>query len=358
MNSLRSQISFFTSPIGLGHATRDIAIAKKILQNTNKQCIKFITGSSAYRFLSDSGFDSTDLYVPPKFILKNGKLDKSFFWLIKYLIYYNKCKDIAKTIIESKANENNLILSDEDFASISVAKDLNKNSILITDILSTNFTKGISSIFEKKMNQKMHQMIKNCNYVLIPDYGYDNDNIKYVGPIVREIFETRDELRKKFEFNKKTIILSIGGTDSGKFLIDKTIEVFTKLRKKLDLDLVISSGPSLEIKSTKYFRNIGYVNNLNEYILAADLVISLAGRSTMDEAMIYGTPGIFIPIKNHFEQEKCAKRLGYKFEDVYRLDKLIEEKITTINTASNKNRSNIEQNNGAQKAASIITKFL
>ena len=38
-----------------------------------------------------------------------------------------------------------------------------------------------------------------------------------------------------------------------------------------------------------------------------DLVVSLAGRSTIDESRVYGTPGIFIPIKDHFEQEQNAK---------------------------------------------------
>ena len=58
---------------------------------------------------------------------------------------------------------------------------------------------------------------------------------------------------------------------------------------------------------------LGFVTNLNEYIYACDLVISLAGRSTMDESIVYNTPGIFIPLKNHFEQEEGARRLGFEF---------------------------------------------
>ncbi len=41
--------------------------------------------------------------------------------------------------------------------------------------------------------------------------------------------------------------------------------------------------------------------------------------------MVYGIPGIFIPIKNHFEQEDRAKSLGFKYEDIYKLDTLMEE---------------------------------
>ena len=56
-------------------------------------------------------------------------------------------------------------------------------------------------------------------------------------------------------------------------------------------------------------------------------VISLAGKSTIDESITYGTPGIFIPIKDHFEQEDNAKELGYSFDDIFRLEQLIREKL-------------------------------
>src|ERR671938_450236 len=100
------------------------------------------------------------------------------------------------------------------------------------------------------------------------------------------------------------------------------------------------------------FRNVGLVNNLHEYIYASDLVISLAGRSTMDESMVYGIPGIFIPIKNHFEQEDCAKRLGYKHEDIFKIERLIEDNLSTSNNVGS---NDIQVNTkGAEKAARLI----
>ena len=62
----------------------------------------------------------------------------------------------------------------------------------------------------------------------------------------------------------------------------------------------------------------------------ADLVISLGGKSTIDECMVYGTPGIFIPIKNHFEQEHRANLVGFKYDDIFKLDGLIEEKLRSV----------------------------
>ncbi len=41
-----------------------------------------------------------------------------------------------------------------------------------------------------------------------------------------------------------------------------------------------------------------FVDNLHEYVYASDLVVSLAGKSTMNESDIYRTPSILIPIKS------------------------------------------------------------
>jgi len=154
-------------------------------------------------------------------------------------------------------------------------------------------------------------------------------------------------LRRRFSFNKKTIVVSIGGTSAGQFLIEAVIKVFNKL--KLDVELVIVSGPSLKIPDDK-IRNFGFVNNLHEIIYAADLIISLAGKSTIGESKSYGTPGIFIPIKDHFEQEENAKELGFSFEDLFRLETLIPDKLNE--------KRNPVMSDGAQKAANLINTLL
>jgi UDP-N-acetylglucosamine--N-acetylmuramyl-(pentapeptide) pyrophosphoryl-undecaprenol N-acetylglucosamine transferase len=341
---------FFISPIGLGHAARDVAITNNLkFKNYNK--VNFVTGSAAYTFLKSYGYKTFNLYDPPKFEIESGKLNHSFRWLIKYLLYYKKCKKIATEIID--ANFEKLIVSDEDFASISIAEEKNLRRILITDIINTSFTKGITSIIEKKMNKKLCQIIKKCDCVIIPDYGYDTENFRYVGPIVREINENRETLRKRFNFTKKTIVVSVGGTEAGKYLIEKTIESFRKLKTKLDIDLVIVAGPTLQINPSSDFKLLGYVPNLHEYIYASDLLISLAGRSTMDESIVYNIPGIFIPLKNHFEQEEGARRLGFEYKDIFKLDNLIEEKLSSY---SNKRKNNTK--NGANAAAEIISSFI
>jgi UDP-N-acetylglucosamine--N-acetylmuramyl-(pentapeptide) pyrophosphoryl-undecaprenol N-acetylglucosamine transferase len=356
-------ILFFTSPIGLGHATRDIAICEKLRSLTNDK-ILFVTGQAAYTIISNNGYIAHNVYAPNDFQVNyTMHLQSMIKWLIQYVSYYKRCKIVAQQFIEKNSEDNLLIVSDEDFASIAVGKNRNKKRVLITDILKTHFLKGLPSIIEYSMNRSLEHMISSCDNVIIPDYGNDIDNKSYIGPIVRELVTTdRCVLRKKFKMYKPTILLTIGGTSSGKYLIEMTIKAFKRLRKKLDIKLLIASGPLVDVQDKFLCTsdidsviNIGFVNNLHEYIYASDLVVSLAGRSTIDETITYKTPGIFIPIKNHFEQEENARRMGYNYEDIFRLESLMEEKLDNIGViTSNKTISTV----GSEKAAKIILETL
>ena len=331
---------FFSSPIGLGHVTRDIAI----VDNFRDVSVNFVTGSGAAKILKKLDHKVQDVYNPPSFIVENGKLNNQTKWLWNYYQYYKDCKNISEKIL--KKNNSQLIISDEDFASLTVAQDLEIPNVLITDVLETKFTKGIMSLIERKMNKSMMKIIKNCDVVIIPEKGDDQDNIKRVGPIVREINFSREELRNKFSFNKTTIVISIGGTDAGIFLIDKSIEAISKINQ--NIEIVVVTGPSIT-KKFDNVKNLGFIDNLHELIFASDLIISLAGKSTIDESKAYGTPGIFIPIKNHFEQENNAKMEGFIFEDINRLDKLILEKLE-----EKRNKINAD---GAKLSSEIIRKL-
>jgi UDP-N-acetylglucosamine--N-acetylmuramyl-(pentapeptide) pyrophosphoryl-undecaprenol N-acetylglucosamine transferase len=333
--------SFFSSPIGLGHVTRDIAIVNSF-ENISTN---FITGSGAAKILKKLDYNVQDVYNPPSFIIENGTLKNPAKWLWNYYQYYRDCKKISEKILQK--DKPSLVISDEDFASLTVAQEMKTPTVLITDVLETHFTKGIASFIEKKMNKSMQEIIKKCDIVIFPENGDDKDNIRRVGPIVRDTNYTRVELRKKFSFEKKTIVISIGGTNAGLFLIEKALDAISKINQ--DVETVLVSGPAVN-KEFENVKNLGFVYNLHELIFAADVLISLAGKSTIDEASAYGTPSIFIPIKGHFEQEDNARDEGFAFEDINRLEELILEKLET--------KRNQVNTDGAKVAAEIIQKLM
>lgn len=310
--------SFFTSPIGLGHAARDAAVAQELAGS-----IQFITGGGATELLAGCGFDAVDHYDPPAFDVRNGALHGRLAWLLRYYSYYRRSRRVASSII--KSSRPRLVISDEDFASLSVAQEESIPNVLITDILETRFLHGIGSAVERWMNHSMNAIISRCDVVIVPEHGPDYGNVRRVGPIVREISSSREDLRRRFGFNGKTILISVGGTGTGRFLIEKVLDLLEKLRP--EHEVVLASGPALQGEFGDKIRDLGFVKNLHEAVFASDLVISLAGRSTMDEARAYGTPGIFIPIKGHFEQEANAKSAGFSHKDLDSLYALIVQKI-------------------------------
>ena len=361
-------VLFFTSPIGLGHITRDIAIIEKMTNLSKKNIdLKLITGLKAYAFAtaytrkqSDRlNFKVLNLYNPPKFFVSNGKLRYNFLWLLRYLNYYKKSKNLARNLLTSPNGPDTIskmILSDEDFASIAVAREVGRASLLITDILYTDFVRSrILSRVETYLNNSMYKLMLSCNCIIIPEVGDDKGNIVYVGPIVREISSSREELRRRFLLFRKTILITTGGTHAGSYLVKNVLRVLFTLISKFDFELIVSYPYELPISGFEAynFRNIGFVQNIHEYIFAVDLVISLAGKSTIDECQVYGTPGIFIPIKNHFEQEERAKKYGFVFEDIYRLKEILEEHLSTLSA-----RKRCKVKNGVSQAAKIISEYL
>ncbi|QMU54256.1 MAG: UDP-glucuronosyltransferase [Nitrosopumilus sp.] len=327
--------------MGLGHVTRDIAI----VNNFENISTSFTTGSGAAKILKKLDLKVQDVYNPPSFVVANGTLKNPARWLWNYYQYYKECKNISQKIIQN--NIPDLVISDEDFASLTIAQDMKIPTVLVTDVLETRFTKGLASFIEKKMNKSMQGIIKKCDIVIIPEKGDSQDNIRRVGPIVRQTSLTREELREKFSFERKTIVISIGGTDAGLFLIKKALDVISKIKQ--DVEVVLVSGPSVD-KKFEDVRDLGFVENLHELIFAADLIISLAGKSTIDEANAYGTPSIFIPIKGHFEQEDNAREQGFVFEDIDRLDELILKRLE-----AKRNQVNTD---GVKIASDIIKKLM
>ena len=98
---------FFSSPIGLGHATRDVAISQN-LDNISK---RFVSGGAASSLILQNGSEVDDLYNPPTFQVEDGKLRQPLKWLFKYYSYYKECKTASSKIL--KTYNPRLVTSDE-----------------------------------------------------------------------------------------------------------------------------------------------------------------------------------------------------------------------------------------------------
>jgi len=345
-----TDITYFVSPNGLGHIVRVVAI-NRYLHNVST---KFVTANIAVQYLKQIGSNVEEVIDSPKFVVKNGSVYQIEKWLLEFYKYHKECKSVSARVIKQEQPE--IVVSDEDYAALVNAQEQKIPSVLITNILELRFTKGFRStpklkfsnvwgpIIEKMMSRGMRNIAKKCDAVILPLEGEDHDNLRYVGPIAREINESREELRKKFSFNKKTIVISVGGTYDGGSLFERILKVSTKI--KGDIEWIVISGSTVKRHYKENMRDLETKNNLHEIIFAADLIISLAGSATISESKIYGTPGIFIPIRGHFEHEESARKEGFTYDDINRLESLIIQKLDE--------KRKPQKNDGAKKAAEII----
>ena len=332
-------ILFFSSPIGLGHAARDSAVAGALADSLagGAGAVRFVSGGAAAALLADSGFVSDDAYRPPVFSVRGGALGGAGRWLASYYLYYRRCLRAARALIA--LHRPLMVVSDEDFASLSAAHEAGVRTALITDVFETRFCSGWPGArIESLMNASMRRIVSRCDAVVAPFERGSAEaaaaaaacpGVQAVGPAVRRPRGTREQLRARLGMEAPTVLACAGGTGAGRFLLDAA----GRLAQEIDgVDVLVAPGPALAARMREgsgggRVRRIGAVQNLHEYAYAADAVVSLAGRSTMDECRQYGTPGVFIPIRGHFEQEDNAKAAGFAYEDVGRLGELVRSAL-------------------------------
>ena len=96
--------------------------------------------------------------------------------------------------------------------------------------------------------------------------------------------------------------------------------------------------------------DLGVVSDGQNLVAAADVVVSTAGKSTIDEAASFGTPLVAVPIQNHSEQLRNAAALGFSPDDRTRLPQLIAARIGR--------RQRQAEFDGARKTSQLIRSLL
>lgn len=107
--------------------------------------------------------------------------------------------------------------------------------------------------------------------------------------------------------NEPLVICSIGGTAVGRGLLDLCGEAFPIARREIpDLRMVLVGGPRIAADALAAPEGVevrGYVPALYEHFAAADLAIVQAGGTATLELTALRRPFIYFPLEGHFEQQ-------------------------------------------------------
>ena len=143
-------------------------------------------------------------------------------------------------------------------------------------------------------------------------YFKEKDKLVLTGNPVRRRFYNvgREACKEKLNIPKDrfTIFVFAGSQGSNK-ISEVMIELISKINGKEEVQLLFATGPlhyenvlkqieSLGITLSDNIRIESYINNIENYIGAADLVISRAGALSLAEICICGRASVLIPSPN------------------------------------------------------------
>jgi len=325
-----ARILYSISSIGLGHAARGVAVAQRLREDGID--VRFATGGHATDFLKSYGYNVHDVISEPIPTVQGREMKNTTAWYFRYWRGLRACEKSMRGLISDLKPD--FILGDEEFAAVSVALNEGIRHALIVDELELGFARGwLARRVEARAVRWYGELQRGVSTLIIPGDGVDSGNRRYVGPIVRRRTRTKEQVLEEFSLPQsgQMILCCLSGTGVGNYLIAKAVEALEQLPNAY---LVVAGNRGKKVASQRVF-DVGVVRDGQDLVAAADLVLSTAGKSTIDEAASLGTPVVAIPIRNHAEQERNAAELGYRPEDIEHLTELIAAKAGRREVACN-----------------------
>jgi predicted glycosyltransferase len=133
----------------------------------------------------------------------------------------------------------------------------------------------------------------------------------YAGYIIGEhprTFGSRAELRQSLGYrpDERFCIVAVGGSGIGAHLIRRILQSYPMVRAKLpELRMIVVAGPRIDPGSLNAPDGVevrAFVPDLDRHLAACDLALVQGGLTTCMELTAAGTPFLYFPLKNHFEQ--------------------------------------------------------
>ena len=147
----------------------------------------------------------------------------------------------------------------------------------------------------------------------VPEHYDLNGYIRYFDPAD---LGDRATLRARFGFDEgeRLLVAAVGGTSVGVSLLRRIVTSYPAMREAVpNLRLVVVCGPRIDpgrLPRMPGVEYLGYVHDLFEMLAAADAAMVQGGLSTTMELVATGTPFLYFPLTHHFEQNRhVAHRL-------------------------------------------------
>ena len=372
------KIIYGVSSVGLGHARRSVEIADRLEALGHK--IDWVASEPTSTFLRSKrkhllpvSSELASLSEAMERQVKDGRLND-----------ISKVARISSTL--AKANYFKIrpflemydVLIQDEFAETMFSfmwekrTALPRKKIVVTDYLrlETLSRSPVSRTVTWYANKMLKKAYQNSGLRIFADdldFIPGDTPFNVVGPITGKVpKESREELRAKLLSvkSKVIIVICVGGTSTGKHLVDiiysRRDAVLSEIKGAA---LIFMLGSRIDRsqypEDNETIQFVQFTPDSVSFFKAADVVVTQAGASTLNEVASVGTPCVTVPIEGHWEQEENSIRFArkYGFQRITNQE-LSEKSILTAIRNAMKSRYEPLQSSGADRAAHLIDDYL
>ena len=153
----------------------------------------------------------------------------------------------------------------------------------------------------------------------------------------------RTALRAEFGYqpDDRVCIVTVGGSGVGTELLQRVIGAYPEARARVPgLRMVVVAGPRIDPASLPATAGVeirAYVDGLVRHLAACDLAVVQGGLATCMELVASHRPFLYFPLKDHFEQERhvhhrlerhgAGRRMDYESSNTAEIARAIAEEI-------------------------------
>jgi predicted glycosyltransferase len=162
------------------------------------------------------------------------------------------------------------------------------------DIVADDFGQGLPSI--REWTERHYDF---CGYVT----GFDPT------PLI----EGRAELRRELGYgpDERVVIVTVGGSGVGESLLRRVIASFADASRRINgLRMIAVAGPRIDPSTLGAMDGVevrAYVPELYKHLAACDLAVVQGGLTTTMELAAARRPFLYFPLRNHFEQNRHVR---------------------------------------------------
>ena len=166
--------------------------------------------------------------------------------------------------------------------------------------------------------------------------------------------------------DERVCIVTVGGSGVGAHLLRRVIDAFPEAKQRVpDLRMVVVAGPRIDPESLPQHEGLeirAYVHDLYRHLAACDLAIVQGGLTTAMELTASRRPFLFFPLRHHFEQNFHVRhrleRYGAGRRMDFDSDGPAEIAVAIAEEIGREVRYRPVETDGAARAAALIGELL